>query len=248
MLGLRHGGSYSAVMAAILVASLMSSIAGFAFSAICGAMLFHLLNDQVQVVQIMITCSIANQAAMVWSLRREVDWRGLGVFLAGGALGLPFGVWALLHADHRLYTHSLGIVLLAYAAYMLIGRTHTICRQYPGLDLVAGLLGGVTGGAAGFPSGPVTVWCGLKGWDKTRQRAVFQPFILLMQVAALLAIAIATPQTGHGIGFNPSNLVYVPAGLSGTWLGLACFRGLSNRQFSLAVNILLLASGLSFLI
>ena len=37
-------------MAAVLVAALTSSIAGFAFSAICGAMLFHLPEDPVQVV------------------------------------------------------------------------------------------------------------------------------------------------------------------------------------------------------
>jgi uncharacterized membrane protein len=40
-------------MAAIFIAALTSSIAGFAFSAICGAMLFHLLDDPVHVVEIM---------------------------------------------------------------------------------------------------------------------------------------------------------------------------------------------------
>ena len=54
-------------MLAVFVAALTSSIAGFAFSAICGAMLFHLLGDPVQVVEIMMICSIAGQALMVWS-------------------------------------------------------------------------------------------------------------------------------------------------------------------------------------
>jgi hypothetical protein len=59
---LAHDGNHGVpVAAAVLLAALASSIAGFAFSAICGAMLFHLTDDPVQAVQIMIVCSIANQ-------------------------------------------------------------------------------------------------------------------------------------------------------------------------------------------
>jgi hypothetical protein len=67
-------GHRAILFAAIGLASLLSSIGGFAFSAICSAMLFHLGDDPVQVVQIMMTCSIANQAKMTWELRRDVDW------------------------------------------------------------------------------------------------------------------------------------------------------------------------------
>src|SRR5712692_10568709 len=90
-------GVSSWAMAAVFVAALTSSIAGFAFSAICGAMLFHLLDDPVHVVEIMMICSIAGQALMVWSLRRDIAWRGLAPFVAGAAVGLPVGVYCLLH-------------------------------------------------------------------------------------------------------------------------------------------------------
>ena len=46
LLALANPAAVSAwAMAAVFVAALTSSIAGFAFSAICGAMLFHLLDD-----------------------------------------------------------------------------------------------------------------------------------------------------------------------------------------------------------
>ena len=45
----------------------------------------------------------------------------------------------------------------------------------------------------------MTVWCGLRGWSKERQRGVFQPFILLMQLAALAWMELlAGPQRGPG--------------------------------------------------
>ncbi|MDB5374602.1 MAG: sulfite exporter TauE/SafE [Belnapia sp.] len=51
--------------------------------------------------------------------------------------------------------------------------------------LLAGAVGGITGGPAAFPAALVVIWCGLLGWPKIRQRAVFQPYILVMQVATL---------------------------------------------------------------
>jgi uncharacterized membrane protein YfcA len=244
------GGPGPAVMGAIAAASLISSIAGFAFSAICGAMLFHLWDDPVQVVQVMIACSIANQTTMVWTLRREIRAHDLGPFLLGGAAGVPIGVWALLHADRTSYTHVLGLLLLAYGAYTLTCTPRRSPWQSPSLDLAAGFLGGITGGAAGFPGASVTIWCSLKGWDKTRQRAAFQPFILLMQVAAMIMIsALKLPPGGHrGSGFDPAILLCLPAGLFGTRAGMAFFRRMSNRQFTAVVNVLLMISGLSYLL
>jgi len=244
----RNGGFGPTVMAAIFLASILSSIAGFAFSAVCGAMLFHLAHEPVRVIQIMMTCSIANQATMTWAARRDIDWRGLGVFLAGGALGLGFGVWVLLHADCALYIQALGVFLLLYGATMLFRTPMVLQRQRTILDFGIGVVGGITGGAAAFPGMPVTIWCSMKGWGKTRQRAMLQPFILIMQVAALLVILVARTSGPNHIGFPVADLLFVPASLLGTSLGLMLYKRLSDTQFARAINILLIVSGLSFVV
>jgi hypothetical protein len=240
------------IVAAVALASAVSSIAGFAFSAVCGAVLFHLMPDPVKVVQIMMTCSIANQAAMTWSLRRDIDWAGLAPFLAGGLFGLPVGVWTLFHADRRLYCQLLGVFLVIYGIYMLLRKPFVFRDQRRAYDVLAGVFGGVTGGGVGFPGASVTIWCGMKGWDKARQRAVFQPFILIMQVAALLAINATNEFGGHrldhpGPGYDLTNLLCVPAGILGTSVGLACYRHLSTTQFVAVVNTLLIISGVAFI-
>lgn len=244
---LPHRGPEPLIAATVGLGALLSSIAGFAFSPICGAVLFHLGEDPVRLVQIMITCSIANQTAMTWAGRRAIDWRGLSRFLAGGTAGLGFGIWLLLHADRAAYTEILGLFLLAYGATMLCRKPITIAAQHPALDLGAGFLGGITGGAAGFPSAPVTVWCGMKGWDKSRQRAMVQPFILIMQVAALIGISLSGRPLGGSHGFDPANLLFVPPSLLGTALGLRLYARLSDRQFSRTVNLLLIVSGASYI-
>jgi hypothetical protein len=234
------------VMAAIFVAALTSSIAGFAFSAICGAMLFHLLDDPVHVVAIMMVCSIAGQALMVWSLRREVSWRGLQPFLLGAAAGLPLGVYLLLHSRPVLYIHVIGGLLVGYAIFMIFRRPTVVRRQHALFDGLAGFLGGVTGGAAAFPGAFVTIWCGFKGYSKERQRGIYQPFILIVQLAGLALLA-ASSLGGAGRHFELAGLEYLPAMLLGSSFGMACFKWLNDRQFALSVNLLLIASGLSFL-
>ena len=233
------------VMAAIFIAALVSSIAGFAFSAICGAMLFQLIDNPVSVVELMMVCSIAGQAWMTWALRRSIRWRPLVVFLVGGLFGLPVGFYILLHSDRAVYTRGIGLLLILYAAYMLFRRPVLWRRQHPLWDGLCGLVGGVTGGAAAFPGAFVTIWCSMKGWDKERQRALYQPFILVMQVTAIAILTMLHPDGAIAPSTILSNMVYLPAMLSGTMLGMTYFRRLNERQFFVAVNMLLIISGVS---
>src|SRR5262249_6775921 len=83
------------------------SIAGFAFSALCGALLFHLLESPVYTVQVMLVCSIAIQLFSVSALWRTIDWRSLPVFLIVGIFGVPAGVSLLLHLPSGPYRQVL---------------------------------------------------------------------------------------------------------------------------------------------
>ena len=109
------------------------------------------------------------------------------------------------------------------------------------------MLGGITGGAVGFPGAFVTIWCAMKGWDKDRQRALFQPFILVMQVAALLTLGLVH-ETSSGHGVDLGDLLCVPGSLLGTAIGLLCYRALSDLHFGRAINLLLIVSGASYLL
>jgi uncharacterized membrane protein YfcA len=233
---------------AIFTASTVSSIAGFAFSALCGAMLFHLMDSPVHVVQVMIVCSIAIQLLSVTTLWRSIDWHSLPVFLAGGILGVPAGVYLLLHLPTAIYRDIIGVLLIAYGGYLLIRRPTRTLQTGPLWDIFAGFLGGITGGLAGFPGAFVTIWCGLKGWSKEHRRGVYQPFILCMQPVTLIAIYLMRPSSATTTQLDFKTAVFVPAALLGAWLGLRIFRWLSDYQFELAVNALLILSGIGLIL
>jgi uncharacterized protein len=233
---------------AVFVASTISSIAGFAFSALCGALLFHLMDSPVYAVQVMITCSIAIQLLSVATLWRSIDWSSLPVFLVGGVIGVPAGVYLLLHLQTSAYRDVIGALLIAYGGYLLLRNPVNKLRTGPLSDACAGFLGGLTGGLAGFPGASVTIWCGLKGWDKARQRGVYQPFILSMQPVALIVIALMRPASASATQLDWKTLAFIPAALLGAWFGLRIFQRLSDRQFELTVNALLIVSGIGLIL
>ena len=241
-----HGVAF--VLVAVFVASTVSSIAGFAFSALCGALLFHLMDSPVYAVHVMIVCSIAIQLLSVATLWRAIDWRSLGVFLFGGFLGVPAGVYLLLHLPTATYRDVIGGLLIVYGSYLLLRWPVRALRMGWLSDACAGFLGGITGGLAGFPGAFVTIWCGLKGWDKARQRGLYQPFILGMQPVTLVAIYLMRPASSTQAELDWKAFVFVPAALLGAWFGLRIFKRLSDRQFELVVNVLLILSGVGLLL
>jgi len=231
----------------ILFASLISSIAGFAFPAICGAVVFHLSLDKVDMIEIIMTCGIANQALMSWSVRSHIDWRVLRRTLMGGFIGLPIGVLLLMKANRGEYIGALGVFLISFGLVRLWVPKFVVRSQPAILDFAAGFAGGVTGGAAALPGACVTIWSALKGLSKERQRGIFQPFIMIMQFVALTTIACVKGGGAFARGYDITDLVFVPYGLIGTIAGLTLYRVMSDRQFGVALNLLLIACGSSYL-
>jgi uncharacterized membrane protein YfcA len=242
-----RGDAVSVTILIVFTAAMLSSIGGFAFAALCAAPLFHFM-PPVTVVTLIIVCSIAMQIMSVIVLRNAIDWRTLFRFLPGAVLSLPLGIFLLLCVEAGIYSRILGMFLVAYGGFMLL-RPHTTMRFQPAwADYLVGSLGGITGGFAGFPSAFLTLWCALKGWSKDRQRGVYQPYILIMQILTLALLScVSAGRDPLGTAAIWHVLIYVPAALLGTWCGLGWYSRLSDGQFRAAVNLLLIGSGAALL-
>jgi uncharacterized membrane protein YfcA len=236
-----------AIMAAVAASAGVSSIVGFAFSAIAGTAVYHLVDAPVEAVKIMLWCSIAIQVYSVARLWRHVEPMRLAPFLAGGLATVGPTCWMVLRLSAGLYLAGIGALLAAYGVAMSLRRPLVI-RVGPrlglALDVVTGALGGITGPVAAFPGAGVTVWCSLRGWDKLRQRAIYQPYILLMQIAALATMTAL----GGGARFQPLVALYAVPAVLGCHLGLLLFERLSDRQFNHMIHALLIASGISMVL
>ena len=88
------------------------------------------------------------------------------------------------------------------------------------------------------------IWCAACGLDKSRQRAVTQPYILAMQAASLASLwawgAVDCKILSQYVEF------VLPL-VAGIGLGVAGFRGLSSSAATRVVMGAVTASGLSLL-
>ena len=248
VVGLGHSASDGMLaMCVIFAASLIPSTAGFAFSGLCGAALFHLASSPARAVEIMLVCSVANQAMMTWSMRDHIVWRDVARYASGGVVGVLAGIAMVATIATTTYVLVAGGFLLCYGGYTLFVRTPRLPDLPPAYDAVVGLLSGFFGGVLAFPSVLVVIWLGCKGGDRHAQRAIYQPFILLMQLVAIAALMIVgniRPGSAH---FVVTDLLYMPVALLGTLIGLRLFSRVTDGQFKAAVSAMLVVSGAALL-
>jgi uncharacterized membrane protein YfcA len=228
---------------AVFAGAFVSGLAGFAFSAVAGAILLRLFQPM-EAVPLMMACSIGVQAANLWALRRNIQWQGSLLLIVGGALGVPIALHLLQNTDTYVFRIGFGILVALYAGYMLFRPTQTCFSGSASRHLTAlvGFGGGLIGGLTAMPGAIPTIWCDMRGMPKSDQRGLVQPFIAMMQLFALAPLL--------GRQSLPSKVVIdlaisLPALLAGSLLGLVAFRNINELGFRRTILVVLLFSGAS---
>jgi uncharacterized membrane protein YfcA len=238
--------SFLILSAGIFAGAVVSGLAGFAFSAVAGAVLLHVL-PPTEAVPLMMACSIVTQAASLVALRGTVKWRGSLVLTAGGALGVVPALYLLHHIDARTFRIGFGMFLAGYAAIMLLRPAIAYLRAAPGglQDAVVGFGGGLVGGLTAMPGALPVIWCDLRGMPKDQQRGFVQPYIVAMQLFALALMF-------SGNGFSERALMNLalslPALAAGAALGIILFRRVDDARFRSIVLAVLLVAGLALIV
>jgi len=224
-------------------AALVAGLAGFAFGIVAAGIWLHVITP-VETASLIVGFGLIVQGVAVWKLRNALDWRKLWAFVAGSALGVPLGVAILGWTNPAQVRAGIGAVLVLYALYALARPKMQPVAGGPLRDAGVGFLNGILGGITGFAGIVVTIWCGLRGWPKDVQRAVFQP----VGVATFVMCAAWLGGTGaisaHTVELF---LLGLPFLLAGTWLGLKLYGRLDEEGFRKIVLALLLVSGVALL-
>src|SRR6478672_13736616 len=189
----------------------------------------------------MMVASISIQAYSVAGMWRTISMRACAPFLIGGVATIPAGIYLLLCFRSQTYIFVMGLALAFYGAYMLLRQPPSIRRGGVLMDVAVGALGGITGPLAAFPGAFVTIWCGMRGWDKVVQRSVYQPYILVLQVLTLGGLSLVS---GRSV-LDGRLIAYALPGVAGAYLGLQVFQKLNDVQFRWLVNLALIVSGIA---
>ena len=224
-----------------VLAGLAMGLVGFGTGIVALGFWLFVIDPQLAVPLVGI-CSLATTAFTLKDYRHAIRFRRLAPFLAGALVGLPLGVILLTGLDPALFKLMVGAFLVVYTTarlFLLTGLSLTAGNRV--WDFLVGAGGGWMGGFAAVPGPLITVWCGLQGWNKDEQRAVYQPFNQSILLVAMI---------GYGIGglltreLAILSLYCLPAALAGMTLGRFGYKRLDEAQFQRVVLLLLMASGL----
>jgi uncharacterized membrane protein YfcA len=237
--------SFYVLSAGSFAGAVVSGLAGFAFSAVVGALWLHML-PPAEAVPLMMACSLVTQAISLIALRGTVQWRGSPVLIGSGVVGLVPAVWLLGKIDPATFRLGFGAFLVAYAAWMLLRPSVRLVREAPGPlgQALVGFGGGLIGGLTAMPGALPTIWCDLRGLPKADQRGLVQPYITTMQV---IALALMFVQDGIPGQMLLNVTLSLPTLVIGAAVGVALFNRISTGLFRGVVLTLLLAAGLTFL-
>ncbi len=230
------------VLAGALIAGFISGFAGFGTGLVASAFWFYAL-PAAMVPPLVALASVVSQSVGLIAVRAAFAWRQAAPYLIGGVVGVPFGILLLGLASPMMLRLTVGVLLVAYAAFQLSALARAGIGRWGGrlADGSVGLVGGVLGGFAGLSGAPPLVWLQLRGGPSARQRATYQPFNLIVLALAGIGMAISGHITRDVLIVTAAA---IPATLLGAWAGVRAYARMSDSAFRRLVLVLLLSSGI----
>ncbi len=232
----------AAVLAGGFAGGFITGLSGFG-TALVALSFWLFVIDPVTAATLVAICSVVAQAQNLPAVWHAVEGRRVGPMVAAGLLGVPVGTMLLSRLDPHEFRLSLGVLLIVFSGFMLLGR-HQPRIAWGGrvADAAIGFGGGILGGFAGL-SGPLpTVWATLRGWSKDERRGVFQVFNLAILAAVVLWHTVRGLLTAEILWLAA---VALPGTMLGAWFGVRAYSRLSDRHFHRVVLCLLGLSGVA---
>ncbi len=222
-----------------LLGGIAAGGAGFAFGLAASSIWLHRI-DPVHSTILISACGVLLHLTTIWPQRRHIEIGKLWPFVVGGIVGIPIGVRLLIFTDAGLMKTVLGVFLLVFGTYALLAPKLPVVRIGGRVvDGSIGFIGGILAGIGGYSGVLPTIWTQLRGWPKETARAVYQPYVIIIQAITLVGLVWVTLDRAGVIMF----LAVLPPVFLGTWIGWRLYGKLNDLRFRQGLAVLLIASG-----
>lgn len=160
---------------------------------------------------------------------RKIHFRSAAWLVLATLFGIPLGLLLLTSSHQRTVKAALGILIIVFSLYSLIGRRPPVLQK----DSRAWLLGcgfcaGVLGGAYGMNGPPLVIYGSLRRWSAQHFRATLQGYFLpasLVGMGGYWLAGLWVPAVTHYY------LISLPAMLPAILLGRITNRRLDGEAF-----------------
>ena len=211
----------------MFLAVFTQSLSGFGSALVAMALLPAVIGIQVATPLVAVVALVL-EAVLVVRYREAMDVRAVWYIALAAVIGTPLGVFFLSRVDERIALAVLGVVIVGYALYALLGLKMPRLEN-PLWAYLAGFFGGVLGGAYNTAGPPVIVYGDCRQWEPDVFKGNLQGFFIIVSLAVGASHALSgnfTPQVWNLFWRSlPFIVVGLVAGLSiDRWLNPATFR------------------------
>lgn len=231
-----------ATSAILLAAYIFRGITGFG-SGLIAIPLLALFMPLTFVVPYISFVDVTASLVHGWRHRRHTAWREVLTVLPFTVLGVALALYLLKSLDTSILTNALGVFVLLFAVYSLVGPT--LKRQCSARwSVAAGSLGGIVGTLFGTGGPLYVIYYQLRGLPKSIFRSTIATVFLIEGSIRLGGYAVA------GL-YNREVLLWITVSLPlmaiGLYIGGHIHTTITQRQFQRAIGILLIISGIALL-
>lgn len=227
------------------IATLVRSTFGFGESLIAVPLLILFLPVEVA-VPLSVLLSVLIALIVVIQDHNKIDFPSAKWLILYAIPGIPIGLLLLLFASNFWVELLLGVLLVSYSLYSLLGKEGPAqVTNHRSWLFICGFLSGVFGGAYGINGPPLVVYGKLRGWPANQFRATLQAYFFVASTVSVAGYAYKGLITEKVI---TSFLYAIPAALPAIFLGRYLNNKLGNSVFYKYVYIGLLLIGIFLLI
>lgn len=227
----------------VFAGAMLQGMVGFGMALVAMPLLVTVVGVQVASPSFALVSLLGNLINS-WRWYGDVARRDVVVLLIPALVGVPLGVLFLSRADPVFVSRTLGVLLIVYALYSLLGRALPISDN-PLWATAAGFLSGAITGAFNAGGPPAVAYASTRHWSPDRFKGTMAVFFFAMG----LAVVVAHAATGH-LTLETWQLaaVMAPGLVVGQQIGVHLGRRVSPARFNQLVLILLIVLGIQLLL
>ena len=230
------------VIAIVFITGIIRGFAGFGSGMIIGPSTAAFFGPQMALIMITIMDAIPT-LTLVWSARRDVNWKELIPIIIGYAVLAPLGIWLLVTGDATALRWFISVSILIAVTILWSGWKYTGSRATP-VSFSFGGLGGFMGAAAALPGPAVLVYWLASTAKAITVRANMIYYLFLTDLIVIIGYMIADLYTMEGI---VRGLLCVPGYFIGIQIGARFFSGASDATYRRVAFIMILLAAITSL-
>ncbi|MFZ0293802.1 MAG: sulfite exporter TauE/SafE family protein [Candidatus Sulfotelmatobacter sp.] len=217
----------------VFIATLIRSTFGFGEALVAVPLLAFFIPLEVA-APLAVLVSITIAGIVVVQDWKKIHLHSTGWLVLSTLFGIPLGLLLLTSSHQRALKGTLGLLIVAFSVYSLIGRTRIgrtpleLKHDSRGWLLLCGFCAGVLGGAYGMNGPPLAIYGAMRRWSAQHFRATLQGYFLPASIIGMAGYWLAglwVPAVTHYY------LLALPATVIAVFLGRAINHRLHGEGF-----------------